>query len=167
MVTGRVERVKQFEALYLEMYHKLLHYALQNLDQNYSLAEEAVQDTFRIFWVKYDEAMLSQNPRGWIFKTLKWEIANIKRARAKLANLLIILSTTPLGTGFAQNEPSLDTEYGDLKENPHYQLLKEFVLEHRTVKELAQSRGITITACKKRIQRAKEYLQKYFKENQV
>ena len=56
----------------------------------------------------------------------------------------------------------LDVEYGDLREDPDYQLLCEFALEQRTVKELAQSRGITIAACKKRLERARKRLKKYF-----
>lgn len=161
---GDVEREAHFEALYLELYHKLLGYAARGLEGNLDLAEEAVQDTFRIFWVKYDQATVSPNVRGWIVNTLKGEILNIRRTRARMANLVAQLSTAPQVEAVARDEHGLDVEYGDLREDPDYQLLKEFALEQRTVKELAQSRGITIAACKKRLERARKRLKKYFEE---
>ena len=161
---GDVEREAHFEALYLELYHKLLSYAARGLEGNLDLAEEAVQDTFRIFWAKYDQAAASPNVRGWIVNTLKGEILNIRRTRARMANLVAQLSATPQVVTVARDEHGLDVEYGDLREDPDYQLLKEFALEQRTVKELAQSRGITIAACKKRLERARKRLKKYFEE---
>ncbi len=161
---GDVEREAHFEALYLELYHKLLSYAARGLEGNLDLAEEAVQDTFRIFWAKYDQAASSPNVRGWIMQTLKGEILNIRRTRARMANLVAQLSAAPQVEAVARDEHGLDVEYGDLQEDPDYQLLKEFALEQRTVKELAQSRGITIAACKKRLERARKRLKKYFEE---
>lgn len=159
-----MERQELFETLYLEMYHKLVGYAARGLEGNLDLAEEAVQDTFRIFWLKYDQAAASPNVRGWIVNTLKGEILNIRRTRARMANLVAQLSTAPQVVTVARDEHGLDVEYGDLGKDPDYQLLCEFALEQRTVKELAQSRGITIPACKKRLERARKRLRKYFEE---
>jgi RNA polymerase sigma factor (sigma-70 family) len=161
---GDVEREAHFEALYLELYHKLLGYAARGLEGNLDLAEEAVQDTFRIFWVKYDQATVSPNVRGWIVNTLKGEILNIRRTRARMANLVVQLSTAPQVEAVARDEHGLDVEYSDLQHDPDYRLLCEFALEQQTVKELAQSRGITIAACKKRLERARKRLKKYFEE---
>lgn len=161
---GDVEREAHFEALYLELYHKLLGYAARGLEGNLDLAEEAVQDTFRIFWVKYDQATASPNVRGWIVNTLKGEILNIRRTRARMSNLEVQLSTTPQVEAVARDEHGLDVEYSDLQHDPDYRLLCEFALEQQTVKELAQSRGITIAACKKRLERARKRLKKYFEE---
>lgn len=161
---GDVEREAHFEALYLELYHKLLGYAARGLEGNLDLAEEAVQDTFRIFWVKYDQATVSPNVRGWIVNTLKGEILNIRRTRARMSNLEVQLSTTPQVEAVARDEHGLDVEYSDLQHDPDYRLLCEFALEQQTVKELAQSRGITIAACKKRLERARKRLKKYFEE---
>lgn len=159
-----MERQELFETLYLEMYHKLVGYAARGLEGNLDLAEEAVQDTFRIFWVKYDQAAASPNVRGWIMNTLKGEILNIRRTRARMANLVAQLSAAPQVEAVVRDEHKLDVEYGDLREDPDYQLLCEFALEQRTVKELAQSRGVTIPACKKRLERARKRLKKYFEE---
>lgn len=159
-----MERQELFETLYLEMYHKLVGYAARGLEGNLDLAEEAVQDTFRLFWVKYDQATASPNVQGWIVNTLKGEILNIRRTRARMANLVAQLSAAPQIAAVARDEYGLDVEYADLREDPDYQLLREFALEQRTVMELAQSRGITIPACKKRLERARKRLRKYFEK---
>lgn len=159
-----MEREAHFEALYLELYHKLLGYAARGLEGNLDLAEEAVQDTFRIFWAKYDQAAASPNVQGWIVNTLKGEILNIRRTRARMANLVVQLSTAPQVEAVARDEYRLDVDYADLQHDSDYRLLCEFALEQRTVKELAQSRGITIAACKKRLERARKRLKKYFEE---
>ena len=155
-----------FDALYLEMYDMLLIYAERALDNQHALAEEAVQDAFKICWIKIEEVTASQNPKGWLLETLKNVIRNIRRSQARFANLLLILNKNlALAERTAEDETELDMTYEDLKDNPDYQLLKEFVLEHRSIKEMAQERGITVDACKKRIQRAKERLREYFQKN--
>lgn len=155
-----------FDALYLEMYDMLLIYAERALDNQHALAEEAVQDTFKICWIKIDEVIASENPKGWLLETLKNVIRNIRRSQARFANLLLVLNKAFTSVEqAAEDETELDITYGDLKDNPDYQLLKEFVLEHRSIKEMAQERGITVDACKKRIQRAKERLKEYFQKN--
>lgn len=52
----------QIEALYLQMYPKLLRYARATLPE--ALAEEAVQETFRIACSKPDAVLHSANPPG-------------------------------------------------------------------------------------------------------
>lgn len=155
-----------FDALYLEMYDMLLIYAERALDNQHALAEEAVQDTFKICWIKIDEVIASENPKGWLLETLKNVIRNIRRSQARFANLLLVLNKAFTSVEqAAEDETELDITYGDLKDSPDYQLLKEFVLEHRSIKEMAQERGITVDACKKRIQRAKERLKECFQKN--
>lgn len=157
-----------FDTLYLEMYDMLLIYAERALDNQHALAEEAVQDTFKICWIKIDEVIASENPKGWLLETLKNIIRNIRRSQARFANLLLALNkTVSLAEQTVEDETELDITYGDLKDNPDYQLLKEFVLEHRSIKEMAQKRGITVDACKKRIQRAKERMKEYFQKNNM
>lgn len=155
-----------FDALYLEMYDMLLLYAERALEYQHALAEEAVQDTFKICWIKIDEVTASENPQGWLLETLKNVIRNIRRSQARFANLLLALNKSFSAVELtAEDEIALDMTYGDLNGNPDYQLLKEFVLEHRSIKELAQERKITVDACKKRIQRVKERLKEYFEKS--
>ena len=63
---------------YTELYTMLLTYAVYKL-KNESLAEEAVQETFRIACQKADAFYDSKNRNGWLVKTLKNVISNTQR----------------------------------------------------------------------------------------
>ena len=82
------EEEKYIEQLYREMYACLFFYA-KNAQGNKTLAEEAVQDTFRIACIKPESLMSSKNPRGWLINTLKNVIRNRRRTEARLNNLLL------------------------------------------------------------------------------
>ena len=83
--------------LYREMYRKLVVYAENAL--NDSLAEEAVQDTFRIACSKYDELMNSSNPQGWLMNTLKNVIRNIRKEQANLNKYFVMTMALDTDTG--------------------------------------------------------------------
>ena len=55
---------------------------------------------------------------------------------------------------------SLDITYGPLAQTEEFQLLKEMAVDRKSHLEMAQKRGISVAACKKRVQRAKEFLKK-------
>ena len=76
------------EEMYKEMYYSLSAFALSALNDR-SLAEEAVQDTFRIACAKIDKFQFSANPKGWLYITLKYVIGNMIRSRARLNNMII------------------------------------------------------------------------------
>ena len=153
-----------FNFLYQEMYDMLISYADSAMGQQHALAEELVQDTFKLCWVNLGVVMGSPNPRGWLVDTLKNVIRNSRRSQNRIIKLLLALNSVyRIST---TDELDLDTIYGDLKDDPDYILLKEFVVDCRPIKELAQARGISVDNCKKRIQRAKERLKKYFEKNQ-
>lgn len=58
------------------------------------------------------------------------------------------------------DEEDVDLLYGDLAARDDFQLLKLVVLNGCTVLEAAEEYGITVEACKKRIQRIRTYLKK-------
>lgn len=150
------EQRKLIEDLYLEMYEKLLTYARCSLEEE-ALAEEAVQEAFQIACQKIESLQESPNPRGWMFNAVKNTIRNSKHVRANasriLAQYLLVREDACL-----EDVHSLETLYGSLAETDEFKLLKEFVIDKKSHYELAQARGITIAACKKRLQRAKENL---------
>ena len=81
------EQNRMIEALYLEMFDKMMAYARCSLS-NESLAEEAVQETFRIACQKPDQLCQSINPRGWLVQTLKYTICNIQSSQATAKRIL-------------------------------------------------------------------------------
>ena len=144
---------------YTELYTMLLTYAVCKL-KNESLAEEAVQETFRIACQKADAFYDSKNRNGWLVNTLKNVISNIQRRQFR-AHTYSIGHIVPQ-EDFSQITDSIDVDvlYRDIALSEEYILIKEFVLEQKSIRELAEERNITIAACKKRVQRAKQALRK-------
>lgn len=154
------EQCKRIEAFYLDMYDLLLIYARNSLD-NESLAEEAIQETFRIVCTKPEDLLSSPNPKGWIVNALKYTIQNMKRSRDK-ANALLTqyLASNGGGGGVSEDRISLEVTYENVAHSEEFQLIKEMAVEGKSHLEMAQSRGISVAACKKRVQRAKEFLRR-------
>lgn len=158
------EQRKQIGELYLEMYAMLMAYAQAALAQD-SLAEEAVQETFRIACEKVDVLLSSPNPRGWLVNTLKFSISNIRSKRRAAQRLLEEYQEAAQLNDRAFYEDILPVEilYEDLSHTEEFKLLTELAIEGKSHKEMAESRGISVSACKKRVQRAKELFRKKIK----
>ena len=153
------DQQKRIEEFYLEMYDRLFIYARSALD-NESLAEEAIQETFRIVCTKPEDLLCSPNPKGWIVNTLKYTIQNMKRNRDK-ANVLLTQYLAANGSiAFSEDRISLEVNYENVAHSEEFQLIKEIAVEGKSHLEIAQSRGISVNACKKRVQRAKEFLRR-------
>lgn len=150
------------ERLYLEMYDMLLAYARASLKEE-ALAEEAVQETFQIACRKPEQLLESPNPKGWLVNTLKYTICNIKRDREKTRQLLATYLMQTNDVAFSEDSIRLEVVYSNIADMEEYKLLKEKVVDGRSHLEIALERGISVNACKKRIQRAKEKLQEKLK----
>ncbi len=149
--------------LYLEMFDKMMAYARSNLDSE-ALAEEAVQETFRIACQKPEQVCESVNPRGWLVQTLKYTICNIRAGQAT-ARKLVDAYTVKRGeeSAYAEDPVDLRVLYGKIADTEDFKLLAEMAIQGRSHLEMADARGITVDACKKRVQRAKEALRKKIK----
>lgn len=154
---------KMIEELYLEMFDKLKAYARSVLESD-ALAEEAVQETFRIACQKPQNVYNCPNPQGWIFIALKNTIRNIQGNRATARRILEMYLLVEAGqTAFSDDRLSIEVTYEDVADTEEFQLLKELAIEGKSHEEMAKARGITVSACKKRVQRAKEKLQQKLK----
>lgn len=152
---------KQFiDKLYDEMYRQMFLYARRILGDN-SLAEETVQETFRIACKKIDVVMASPNPEGWLFLTLQNAIRSMRRNQSKLARMFIYI---PSIEGFERYsdetimEEDPDLLYGDLIGQKDYELIKKFAVDRKSLAEIADEAGISVNTCKQRIFRAKRTL---------
>ena len=153
------------ERLYMEMYDKLLIYARCSFEEE-SLAEEAVQETFQIACLKPDKFCESLNPRGWLVNTLKYTILNMKRSRESARQLLSnYLITQNECIAFSEDKLSLQLMYEDISHTEEFRLIKEIAIDGRSHLEMASVRGISVSACKKRVQRAKETLREKIKQD--
>lgn len=154
------EQRGKIEELYREMFEKMKVYADCSLD-NEALAEEAVQETFRIACQKPEELCESVNPQGWLVQTLKYTIRNMQSNRARAKRIVDRYLMTQI-KDFAFSEDSLDLHvlYENVADTEEFKLLAEMTIEGRSHLEMANSRGISVSACKKRVQRAKETLRR-------
>lgn len=157
------EQSKQIEQLYLELFDRMMAYARSSL-QSESQAEEAVQETFRIACMKPDELCASPNPPGWLLNTLKFTIQNKKRCNDNTNRLLTdYIAGHSREIAVSEDKVSLEVLYGNIAELEEFKLLQEMAVDGKSHLEMAQSRGISLDACKKRVQRAKELLRKKMK----
>lgn len=158
------EYSRQIEQLYLEMFDKLISYARYAFREE-CLAEEAVQEAFRIACQKPDQLCESANPKGWLVNTLKFTILNMKRNRGHAQQILSsYIFDQKDRIGFSEDKLSLQLMYEDISDLEEFMLIKEMVIDGRSYLEMANARGISVSACKKRVQRAKERLQKKMKQ---
>lgn len=153
------------EQLYREIYPLLLRYAQAALEGDRVLAEETVQESFAIAWAKMNALRASPNPRGWMMEVLKHVIQNTRRSRDKARHIQAAMALAAAGEISCMDETGVDVLYGDLAGSEAYELMKAYALEYQSVEELARSRGISLEACKKRVQRARKQLKEYFEKN--
>ena len=148
---------QMIEELYFEMFRSLMSYAKTALPAG--LAEEAVQETFRIACQRADILAQSDNRKGWLVVTLRNTILNIRRNEESARRIMArFLMSGTKDLELAEDNIGLEVLYQNIADMEDYKLLKEMVLEGKSHAEMAEARGITVAACKKRVQRAKEVL---------
>lgn len=146
--------------LYREMYGRMFAYALSVL-QNRDFAEEAVQDAFCILCTKANEVLKKENPHGWLMCVLQNVMRNMNRQRMMMNRLIMTsLQVDNLEEILVSDEENVDILYGNVAVRADFQLLKRIVLDNYTMLEAAEELGITVDACKKRVQRIKKLLRK-------
>lgn len=152
------------QSYYQEMYLPLLKYARCILNDQF-LAEEAVQETFRIACEKPATFCASPKPNAWLKLTLKNVIRNIQRRRFRLNQMVIAsLDQEEIFAVAPRDDQYAEIEYADLLSPDEYQLLKLVALEKYSMPEAAQEFDISVEACKKRVQRVKQKLRKLLEE---
>jgi len=148
------------ERLYLQMYSKLFEYARSLLSSD-SLAEEAVQDAFHIACQKPEAVLRSPSPEGWMVNTTRNVIRNTLRSQAIARRILAEYMADNAGDISVVNDRvQFELIYGDVANLEEFQLVKAMVLDGKSYQELSQELGISVAACRKRMQRAKEILRK-------
>lgn len=151
---------EEIERLYLQMFSLLFEYARSTLPNN-ALAEEAVQETFRIACQKPEALCASPNPEGWLVNTLKNVICNMERSRNIAKRILRGYFAVHITELTATNDRvGVEILYDDIADTEEFKLLKEMAIDGRSYMEMAESRNISIDTCRKRVQRAKEKLRK-------
>lgn len=149
------EQDELLEALFREMHDKLVKYAYCAL-MDYGRAEEAVQDTFSIACTRIDVLEASEAPCAWLMKTLKNVISNMRRSQARLKKLVITTINFEEEKYIQPQDSNIDLLYSGIIKDEDFLLLKLIAVDNYTMREAADTLGINVEACKKRVQRAKK-----------
>lgn len=153
--------LKFIETLYIKNASLLFHYANIVLS-NASLAEEAVQETFVIACTKQHALENSPNPEGWIMNTLKNVCRNIQKNRNYYLTRILSLNESVLGTTTLESDNLWETNVQDFISKEDFMILKKVILDGYSYKDLAKELDISLEACKKRVQRAKQRFRKNY-----
>ena len=158
------EQGQYIERLYKDMYDSLYSYAYGIL-RDMHLAEEAVQETFQVACGKPTDLMSSKNPKGWLMNVLKNVLRNTLRKRATLEKYIAEAESADIDliAGPAPGS-NVDLLYSDMVTEAEFQLLKWVAIDQYTMLEAAETLGITVEACKKRVQRAGKKLRRKIEE---
>ena len=151
---------KEIDRLYRQTYPMLFEYARSSLP-NDALAEEAVQDAFLIACQKPEAICESPKPEGWLVNTLKNVLSNRSRSQNIAKRILLdYLASNVKDISVSADRIGLEMLYDDIVDLEEFKLLKEMALDGRSYLEIAEARGISVAACRKRMERAKKVLRK-------
>ena len=154
------EQDQFFTKIYKERRKPLQMYAENALD-NHAMAEDAVQLAFEIGWRKIEDFQNCPQPEGWIFKSMKFVVSNMKsRLRTEHRVIAITDEYRPDLVAAPADPLPLRVHFGDLVDTPQFQIIYEMEFYGRTLAEIAKDLGISENACKKRAERARKDLQK-------
>ena len=119
---------------------------------NIDIAEDAVQETFVVALNKIESLMKSSNPGGWLMSTLKNVNGNIYKRQKRLLELFVPLLETDMDRSIAFD---FHVEFSGIVGEEDLRLLFWIYCDGMPYQQAADTLGISLSACKKRIQRAK------------
>lgn len=155
--------------LYDEHYKMLLNFACSIL-QNEDTAKEVIQETFRVACENIEKLMQSKNIAGWLVNTLHFTIKRFKRQKQTMSKYIAQL---PDDFDFEnivdERLPDEDVKilYSDLAQHKDFDLLKEYAVDDKPIKEIAKEHNISIDACNKRLSRIKKIFRNLLKEHKT
>lgn len=155
------DEIKLLEQLYLEEYLSMLKIsksALINPEQS----EDAIQGAFLDAMQNFNKFSSSENPVGWLYIALRYQISHMNRGCVKEAKLKAKFEQQAVDFSYEPNKATI-FDIPDIQSN--VELLSRFYIEGHTIKELAQEDGCSVGAMKMRLKRARESVAKFLTEN--
>ncbi len=148
------EHSEQIEVLYRQHFRAMVVHAYRFVG-DWERATEAAQEAFRIACEKPDALVSSPNPIGWLKQTTRNVCSNILKQQRLLAKLLVSLEKLtdpelPYVVDIRSDE--LD-ELRSITDKESIDILKKIFLHGYSYREVADSYGISVWACYKRVQR--------------
>lgn len=154
------------QALYLDHYHALQGYAF-GLGFPEDAAEDWLQETFLVAIQRIEILRICKSPRAYLIQILRNVIGYHLRSAKYASALADRLRETDPEEGGYRDELAPEILYRGLIRDEELLLLLRFYRDGCSQKELAEELGIDLSACKKRIQRAKAHLLAALEENKL
>lgn len=149
------EYFKQYEQDLLRVAYTILHDSFE--------AEVAVQETFTTALIKYDDFHGSENPPGWLFKTLRYKALQLYRERMLFKDA--IPYTEGMYKAGKEDSYSLFSEYRGLIPDEQMALLIDFYSGKYSCEDLAQKYGKSLTNIRVILSRSRaKFWEQFLKE---
>ena len=167
----RTDDERLIETLFRQYFKKLTLLAYAKV-KKWDVSEEIVQDTFHEALIHIDVLRAHPNQVGWLVNTTKYKILEYERRRKQmLQRFLEIGDIADLAAPKDEIEQVIDrTDHTvenlletTLKPEERY-LLKRFIFDQATHKEIAEELHISVSASQKRLERIRKKLQGHYKE---
>lgn len=153
-----------FTKLYIEHFDFLYSLACSLLHDDH-FGYDLVQDTFQVALLRIDELMEHTNPTGWLVQTMKYKLAHILRDQKLLIELREEISAYPNERhAFEECENNWKERWEKVLSKVEISMLQRYYGEGYPIHIVAQEYGISVDACYKRLQRAKEKLRKLIEQ---
>lgn len=140
-----------FDQLYLEHYKDLFRYAYR-LTYEQNIAEEIIQDVFLEAYKKIDLLYKHENPVGWLYVAVR----NISKAYMRESlrmKKLLPLENNAVAITDVECKELLSQNFLTLEES---EIMEKFYIEKNSLAEISVAYGISLSACKMRLKRARD-----------
>lgn len=167
MVKLKPEEQQFIDELYETQYRMLFNYA-RSILRDEDTSKEVVQDTFLLACRKINSIMNSPNPHGWLVKAVDYTIQRVNRKKKQIAQYIAQLPDDfDFDNIIDERSPDEDVGilYTDLSKHKDFELLKEFAVDGKPIKKIAEKRNISIDACTKRLSRVKKLFRDTINKN--
>ena len=153
-----------FENLYEHNFDKLTLIAYAML-HNAPVSEELAQETFLTALRDFETLCRHENPEAYLRAVLKYKILEYIRARNRYLKLFLSLDHNILSKIKAPSTPaptstsSIMETVRDTLSAEEWDLLKQYVLDGASHRQIASKLGITVQASQKRLERIRKKLE--------
>lgn len=167
----RTDDERLIETLFRQYFKKLTLLVYVKV-KKWDVSEEIVQDTFHEALIHIDVLRAHPNQAGWLVNTTKYKILEYERRRNQMLHrFLEIGDVADLAAPKDEIEQMIDcTDHTVetlletvLKPDERY-LLKRFVFDQATHKEIAEELNISVSASQKRLERIRKKLEVNYRE---
>ncbi len=170
------EKQKRFEEIY-KKYSPLLIKSLYDMTSDFNLAEEMCQHVFMMYFIHMDKIVPGCD-KTWLLLTAKrWVIDYYKKASTRNERLLLDVkdekpsaedseeTIEKIMKNMAEKELSSEILH-DLKRKNRswYRIISGIYMEERSIEEIAEELGISVSILYSKMYRAKSYIRKRYEK---